>query len=212
VRDGIARLQAAQQCGHEPRRPQARGHAGDRAQPTTGGLTDLWDYPNRELAISVMSVWEGRGTPSGGDRPPKSVPIVGRSQGTLLRTSRSELHAHSHWLRRVHYPGSIWEDRRSLRGGCAGAEVLSSGAEAGICRFFPSHHTELTCRMKFASRGHDVELDAMLHPRDRRPKRAFVQITAVVDRGLTELRWLIGLAPREGPQVRVAQCATQRVS
>jgi hypothetical protein len=34
-----------------------------------GGLTDPWDYPNRELAISAMSMWGGHGTPAGGQRP-----------------------------------------------------------------------------------------------------------------------------------------------
>jgi hypothetical protein len=77
-----------------------------------------------------------------------------------------------------------------------------------LLRFFPSNHTELMWQIEVASRGHDVELDAMLHPRDRRPKRALARITAFIDRGLIELLWSIDLTPREGPPFRVASCAT----
>jgi hypothetical protein len=94
----------------------------------------------------------------------------------------------------------------------AAALVLNFSARAlrgrPLLLFFPSNHTELMWQMEVASRGHDVELDAMLHPRDRRPKRALVQITAFIDRGLTELLWLIDLAPRQGRPFRVASCAT----
>jgi hypothetical protein len=36
------------------------------------GFTDVWDYPNRQQAISALMAWDGEGAPSGGYRPSRN--------------------------------------------------------------------------------------------------------------------------------------------
>jgi hypothetical protein len=43
-----------------------------REQPFLARLTSMWDYPNRQQAISALMVWDGEGAPPGGQSRARS--------------------------------------------------------------------------------------------------------------------------------------------